>query len=57
MINDASRLVLATHDSLAGLLNIYAESLEADSLWEKYQRKRAARRKLPSIVERVSEVL
>lgn len=48
MINDASRLVFATHDSLAGLLNIYAESLETDSLWEQYQRKRAARRKLSS---------
>lgn len=48
MINDASRLVFATHDRLAGLLNIYAESLETDSLWEQYQRKRAARRKLSS---------
>lgn len=57
MIDDASRLVLATHDSRAGLLNVHAESLETDSLWKPYQRKRAARRNLPSSASWASKVL
>lgn len=36
MMDDASRLVFATHDTRAGFLKIYAEILETDGLWKKY---------------------
>lgn len=57
MTDDAPRLVFATHVTRVGLLDIYAEILETDSLRKMYQRKRAARCSLLSIAWRMSKVL
>lgn len=57
MMDDASRLVFAAHVPRVGLLNIYAEILETESLWKTHQWKRAARCSLASSAWRVGKVL